>query len=40
MGTGKTVVPMPPHLKKYLNGLGIQVDVFDSVRCLHSSLAI
>lgn len=31
IGTGKSMMPLPPFLKKYLNGLGIQVDVQDSV---------
>jgi len=30
MGTGKSVVPMAPQLRKYLNQLGLQVDVLDS----------
>lgn len=27
-------MPLPPFLKKYLNGLGLQVDVQDSVRVI------
>lgn len=31
LGTGKTVVPPPAALRNYLRGLGIQLDVMDSV---------
>lgn len=31
VGTGKKGLFPPPAFKKYLNGLGIQVDVLDSV---------
>ena len=32
IGTGKSVNPLPATLRQYLNKLGIQVDVMDSVR--------
>ena len=32
IGTGKSVKPLPAVLRRYLNKLGIQVDVMDSVR--------
>lgn len=32
VGTGKTGLFPPPKFKQYLNSLGIQVDVLDSVR--------
>ena len=32
IGTGKSVNPLPAVLRRYLNKLGIQVDVMDSVR--------
>jgi NADH dehydrogenase [ubiquinone] 1 alpha subcomplex assembly factor 3 len=32
VGTGARGLFPPPHFKQYLNGLGIQVDVLDSVR--------
>lgn len=35
LGTGNTVLPVPNHIKTYLNSLGIQLDVQNSVR--HSS---
>ena len=36
IGTGKSVKPLPAVLRRYLNKLGIQVDVMDSVRtCLY-----
>lgn len=31
VGTGQRGLFPPPSFKKYLNGLGIQVDVLDSV---------
>jgi uncharacterized protein len=31
VGTGKRVQMLPPVVRKYLNGLGIQVDVMDTV---------
>jgi NADH dehydrogenase [ubiquinone] 1 alpha subcomplex assembly factor 3 len=31
VGTGKSVAPLPTPLRQYLNKLGIQVDVMDSV---------
>lgn len=34
MGTGPRGLFPPPSFKKYLNGLGIQVDVLDSVSSL------
>ena len=30
LGTGKTVIPPPPGLRRYLNDLGIQVDAQSS----------
>lgn len=38
-GTGKTVLPPPPHIKTYLNSLGIQVEAHNTVSgpgCAHS----
>lgn len=32
IGTGKSVNPLPAVLRRYLNKLGIQVDIMDSVR--------
>ncbi|GBB97248.1 hypothetical protein RclHR1_02950007 [Rhizophagus clarus] len=29
-GTGKSLVPIPSHIKQYLNGLGIQIEVVDT----------
>ncbi|CDZ96441.1 Uncharacterized conserved nuclear protein [Phaffia rhodozyma] len=29
-GTGKTVLPAPPFLRNYLNGLGIQLDIMNT----------
>lgn len=40
VGTGKKGLFPPPGFKKYLNGLGIQVDVLDSVRFLHFSSSL
>jgi hypothetical protein len=37
LGTGDHAMLPPAHLKKYLNGLGIQLDVMNSV-CLSSGL--
>lgn len=34
-GTGKTVLPVPQHVKRYLNKLGIQIEAHNSVS--HSS---
>mgnify|MGYP001602006731 FL=1 len=34
VGTGKRGLFPPPKFKKYINSLGIQVDVLDSVRFL------
>ena len=34
VGTGKSVNPLPNPLRQYLNKLGIQVDVMDSVEGL------
>ena len=31
LGTGKQMLPPPPAINKYLNSLGIQVDVVDTV---------
>ena len=31
-GTGKSVLPVPKEIKDYISGLGIQLDVMDSVR--------
>jgi uncharacterized protein len=31
VGTGKRVQMLPPVVRKYLNELGIQVDVMDTV---------
>lgn len=40
VGTGTATQFAPPQFKKYLNSLGIQVDVLDSVRpCARSRLA-
>lgn len=33
LGTGDHAVMPPPHVKKYLNDLGIQLDVMNSVCC-------
>jgi len=33
LGTGKTLVQPPPFMRDYLNGLGIQLDVMDTVFC-------
>jgi NADH dehydrogenase [ubiquinone] 1 alpha subcomplex assembly factor 3 len=35
-GTGKSVARLPSHLHSYVNQLGIQVDVMDTVRCFAS----
>jgi NADH dehydrogenase [ubiquinone] 1 alpha subcomplex assembly factor 3 len=40
VGTGKRVVPVASHLKKYLNSLGIQVDAYDSVNSPASLISI
>jgi NADH dehydrogenase [ubiquinone] 1 alpha subcomplex assembly factor 3 len=32
IGTGKSVNPLPAALRRYLNKLGIQVDIMDSVK--------
>lgn len=32
LGTGKTVSLPPPSIKSYLNSLGIQLDIMDTVR--------
>jgi uncharacterized protein len=32
LGTGKTTALLPSNLRSYLTGLGIQVDVMDTVR--------
>ena len=34
LGTGDQAVLPPPHVKEYLNNLGIQLDVMNSVRPL------
>ena len=31
LGTGLTVLPPPPELRRYISSLGIQLDVMDSV---------
>ena len=31
-GTGKRLVPPPPSIRQYLNKIGIQIDVMDTVR--------
>jgi hypothetical protein len=33
-GTGKSVVPIPSHIKQHLYGLGIQTEVVDTVNSL------
>ena len=30
-GTGQTVMPVPKEMREYVSGLGIQLDVMDSV---------
>ncbi|KAG5648710.1 hypothetical protein DXG03_000057 [Asterophora parasitica] len=32
LGTGKAIAQVPPFLRTYLNQLGIQVDIMDTVR--------
>lgn len=32
LGTGKRVIPPPPHIRQYLSNIGIQIDVMDTVR--------
>lgn len=34
IGTGKTMMPLPPFLKDYCRSLGIQLDVMDTVQML------
>ncbi|CAB4405270.1 unnamed protein product [Rhizophagus irregularis] len=33
-GTGKSVVPIPSHIRQYLNGLGIQIEIVDTRNAL------
>ena len=40
LGTGKSVSQPPPSIRSYLNSLGIQLDVMDTVRFKSDSKAI
>lgn len=32
LGTGKRLIPPPPSIRQYLNSIGIQIDIMDTVR--------
>lgn len=40
LGTGKHMLPPPPSFNKYLNSLGIQVDVIDTVSFWNTYMAM